>query len=290
MIPEGAFVLGAEATPAPLRAYAKTASTYETWRLGLPAREGFVVTRWSEGIASWLGEAIRQKGWKKVLVRTDSSEERGSYMRGGFQIEAREVDARVPEILAMGRIVSLLEPSDRHENLYGINLLLPNGKAEAILEIVGPGFDVSDINRGDVTPHERIRLLCYADRVLPAVLSRHLVTPEDYAISKRLRLEKIGRSLTTGAPLSPGDLAGAGEEHLRKIDRTLLLDQEAYAPLPESLLRRYVDLVRDLPWRLGWGSQEREFVVSASVLPGGSEPRMVFWDIVRPSTKYVLPI
>lgn len=50
----------------------------------------------------------------------------------------------------------LLQPIDRTKNLYGINVFV-NKKLEALtIECVGKGFDVSDLNRGDVTPQESI--------------------------------------------------------------------------------------------------------------------------------------
>lgn len=50
----------------------------------------------------------------------------------------------------------LMEPIDRRKNLYGINIMVNALINKVIFEIVGQGFDVSDINRGRLRPHEII--------------------------------------------------------------------------------------------------------------------------------------
>ena len=48
----------------------------------------------------------------------------------------------------------LLEPINRLRNDYGINLYFQHD--ECTIEIVGKGFDVSDLNRGQISPHQII--------------------------------------------------------------------------------------------------------------------------------------
>lgn len=50
----------------------------------------------------------------------------------------------------------LLEPSDRNDNLYCFNISLNHTLDNLHIEILGEGFDVSDLNKGKISPHEYI--------------------------------------------------------------------------------------------------------------------------------------
>lgn len=50
----------------------------------------------------------------------------------------------------------LLEPSRREANIYCCNICLNRKLANVHIEILGKGFDISDINKGKVCPHEII--------------------------------------------------------------------------------------------------------------------------------------
>ena len=63
------------------------------------------------------------------------------------KLEERKVD---------GTRMWLLQPIDRTKNIYGINMCVNKPLNSFVIESVGKGFDVSDINRGDITPHEVI--------------------------------------------------------------------------------------------------------------------------------------
>ena len=49
-----------------------------------------------------------------------------------------------------GTLMWLLESIDRTKNLYGINVYVNRIREFITIEIVGKGFDVSDLNRGDI--------------------------------------------------------------------------------------------------------------------------------------------
>ena len=50
----------------------------------------------------------------------------------------------------------LLEPVRREDNLFCCNVCLNRGIGNLHMEFLGCGFDISDINKGKIVPHERI--------------------------------------------------------------------------------------------------------------------------------------
>ena len=128
------------------------------------------------------------------------------------------------------------------------------------MEIVGQGFDVSDINRGDITPHQII--------ILPDPRYRYseiwkgarirIVDQVTYAESLRLRRKKLKLMGIKGPYTLP--------HKFRPISLSLLEKLYWYAQ-PVFAMSGYKELT----------------VLSCSVLQGG---RIVFWDIQTPRSKY----
>jgi len=74
------------------------------------------------------------KGGNKTLISLEA-------------LESRKVE---------GTMMWLLEPIDRTKNIYGINIYVNRNFGSFKIEIVGKGFDVSDLNRGNISPQELI--------------------------------------------------------------------------------------------------------------------------------------
>lgn len=277
--------------PPELEGYNKVASIFELQALGLPTQAGYVVLSWNRSVEATIARFARDGGWAHLLVRSDERPERLNSPLGGHTATLSTVSDEVRGLLAQGRVVILTEPANRYTNLYGVNIQIARGNRVALIEAVGPGFDVTDIDRGEVTPHERIQLEIRDDQVTSHVLERTLVDDESYRRSVRVRLRKVGRLAIRGLDKAPRAsqrrLEAVGENYLQEHGYEALLDnRRRYLPMPAQCVARLVAYVRDLPWRLLSGSSTREIVVSASVLEPQSDPRFIFWDIVRPETKY----
>ena len=287
----GIFALNG-AAPNELTGYNKTLSIFHVIQLGLPTQFGIVVTAWNEKISKCVLHFLESSTWEQVLIRTDKKDETGKYMRGGYLVSRTEVIPEVLSILAKGRIVLLLEPANKYTNLYGINTLIKIGTDDALLEIVGPGFDVSDINRGDISPHERIQLCVQDGELTGRVLNRVTIDQTKYKETVALRLEKIGKGLLSkrGDNLdhwTPSQLQSIAEKHLRSTGFTLLLDsRNSYRPFPKPYLQDLVSLARDIPWKISATTKEIECVIACSVVGTWDDYHFIFWDIVYPTKKY----
>ena len=286
----GIFEIANVPTPAELIEYPKVASIFELLHMGLPTLSGLILGSWNEEVASRVSDYILSRGWSQVVVRSDTRFESRDSPRGGYLCAIPDLGNVIGPLISLGRVAILLEPINRYQNQYGLNLMIVAGSGNALLEIVGPGFDVSDLNRGEITPHERISLGVHNNRVTPRVLHRDIVTPADYSASVTHRLAKIGREalhrqVNSLRQQRGGKLEEIGQDFLQ-TNGFSRLDQSKYAPLPEAYLLRLLSYIRRLPSDLPVGGPDAHYVVSVSIIGEGKSGRYIFWDVVRSRRKY----
>jgi len=183
-----------------------------------------------------------------------------SPVRGGNKIP---LDYSIlSEKLVPDTLLWLLEPIDRLKNLYGINMGFNRQLETLTFECVGKGFDVSDLNRGDVTPHQRIEFR------LPIMRGWYnewwkyahfyFATHDVYEDSKLVRLKKL---------------------KLLGIDAETKIFEKAYKPLSLSVIEKMLDYALLLDDYL---ASETEFVVSCSI---DFDEKIIFWEIQTPLEK-----
>lgn len=117
--------------------------------------------------------------------------------RGGFIIPTIIVENIVEKVIHEGWRVVLHPALNRTENIYSGHILISLDSNQAILEIVGKGFDLSDLSRGDNIPHERwvmnLPIMAY-DSSCPSpidIISHSIISERLYARSREWRLLKI---------------------------------------------------------------------------------------------------
>jgi hypothetical protein len=161
-----------------------------------------------------------------------------------------------------------------------------------VIEVVGPGFDASDILRSDLPPHERWEInIDFTARALRSnvIVSSNqtaLVTKEHYAESVQLRLAKIGSRLSS--PAFPNSdlrddkarlayLVQKGTSYLTDTRQTLLLKHvDAYIPVPMKHIVGFAQNVQKLLSGLSaYGIHMGPSSFAASVIPTRG---LTFWD------------
>ena len=208
---------------------------------------------------------------------------------GGYLVDLKDIEKDIRNHIAEGRIVIVLEPRNRYENLYGVNVMFEDKTSENLyLEVVGPGFDVSDLNRGQVTPHERVLLQRSAEC---RVLERSTIAPSDYRASVNARLAKIGelvaaRQAMDRSLMTHDELVEIGKHFLSANGYGLLLKHsEKYDPIPPEYLKRILYFAHDLPQKMSQMKLDTKLFVLSSTFFERSE-ELVFWDIAWPEKKY----
>ena len=259
------------------RSYSKLLSWLVVHAAGLPAPRGIVVSAWTDAVADAVAHFTSQWETRSLLVRSDAEHETAESPRGGFLSRHRDVEEQVGPLLKDGRVVFLLEPLSPLDDLYSLSLQPDATWRHWVAEIVGPGFDASDLKRGDVTPHEQLTLRLSKGEL--EVESQRLSSAEAQGTARALRLEKIAALL--------GCSTASVAEVLRERRETLFIDRTAYAPIPQDLLRTAVTYAAHLNGALRRYelAAVEDVLVSMSFI--STEARPVFWDIVWPSSKYV---
>ncbi len=169
------------------------------------------------------------------------------------KLEERKVD---------GTRMWLLQPIDRTKNIYGINMCVNKPLNSFVIESVRKGFDVSDINRGDITPHEVISFNYPIEMGWQNEWWKYIkldfVSREQFENDKLIRINKLKKF---------------GLEPQMEI-----FDKE-YKPLDYSLVNNliyYVNLIDEF-----WDKSD-EYTISISMNNNG---KLVFWDIQTPVGK-----
>ena len=261
---------------------------------GFPVLAGLVLGGWSQKSQEAVTRFRRERNFSELLVRIEKPGHRWTRRRGGYTVPLHEVQSLVEVLAHDGMIAILLEPASPYKDLFSLTSVCEADAGKVDLEVVGPGFDASDILRADITPHERFELL-FDSRTRPIgthanfqITRTYVVDPESYRATVRRRLIKIGARLRNPSfldELMPPDatdstlesLAQDATRYLRKSGQTALLDHsDRYEPLPERLLDVFLsDLLHQFQAVAASNISWRTFSLAGSFLP---EDRLVIWD------------
>lgn len=181
-------------------------------------------------------------------------------VRGGNKIRLQYntlIEKVVPDT-----ILWLLEETDRLKNNYGINMFFNCHQGFLLFECVGKGFDVSDLNRGDINPHQSILFqlpINYGwNNEWWKYVDLHFIPNVDFEASKDIRLKKLFK---------------LGFD----VDKSIF--NNSYIPLTLSQIEKLMEYAQFIYSSL---SNEKEFVVSCSI---DYNYNIIFWDIQTPAGK-----
>jgi len=138
-----------------VRGCLKTASMLWMQSLGLPVLSGVVISDWSKSSAVAVHKFSHKGRFSELLLRIDKRHDRWTRRRGGYLVTLTQVPATVKELHREGFMAVLLEPASPYDDQYSLAGVTVPEQEKLIVEVVGPGFDASDILRSDLQPHER---------------------------------------------------------------------------------------------------------------------------------------
>ncbi len=261
---------------------------------GFPVLPGLILNGWVSETEAAVSRFCRERNFSELLVRLEKPGDRWTRRRGGYTIPLDKARSQVEELASEGMITILLEPASPYLDMFSLTSAcdLETGKVD--VEVVGPGFDASDILRADVLPHERFELFLGTRELKTTAPSQlqikrlHVVGREDYRTSFQRRLVKIGARLRN--PSFPDEVMGAAAGpdqavlvqeaihflQLQTSGQTTMLDHEEYEPIPSRLLNMFVGeflrlFERITSSKIHW----RTLSLASSFLP---QDRLVIWD------------
>lgn len=198
-------------------------------------------------------------GSDECTIRYQYIIKNSSPVKGGnkYRIEIDTITTQQQE----GALLWLMSPIDRTKNLYGINIYK---NIHCInIEIVGEGFDVSDLNRGQIIPHQSIYL------EYPIRMGYNYEWWKFIKVSLMNELEYNKTLVTRFAKLKKFGL-NVNQKEFFKLK---------YKPLSFDKLEELLMYFNQIDEKL---KNQKEFVVSCSVNFDGT---FVFWDIQTPQKK-----
>lgn len=166
--------------------------------------------------------------------------------------------AEIASLQNRDTLLWMLEPINRLKNEYGINLYFHYDNCS--IELVGKGFDVSDLNRGQISPHQvistglPIRMGEYNEWW--KFLKYSFATQAEYELSQIRRIQKLSKM---GYIVS--------DNIFNKKYQPLSMEKLEELLIYVSLIYAHVEM--------------EDYCVSCSI----SDNHYIFWDIQTPNGK-----
>lgn len=151
----------------------------------------------------------------------------------------------------------ILEPTERESNLFNINITYFPERSEIIFEILGKGFDISDLNRNDIQPHQIIKL---ENIFFESLFDDRINHENDKVCSKKLYNDSIEKRTKKLLKLN---INVSNENFNLK-----------YEKIPKEILNKIFIQIR----KVLLVNKEKNLTISTSILKDG---RMIFWDIQK---------
>lgn len=265
-------------------AYKKVMSIARLSMLGLPILEGFVTKSLSDEVLEYLKYWMRERRMERLTVRFDSAQPGGVKGRMTSNMTVEEL-RQMRDLVRGGVVAVIMEESDRLQQSYGV--LTAFAEDCLICEVVGPGYDVDELMRGQIMPHERFVFRRkdisddnYRDLGPTDVILHSIIASEAYIQSIEYRCGKV--SEIPGG--EPGDLEQESifseqqslnvEPVVEQRTTTLLYHKDNYVPLSYAKLHELYGYISELDV---FDSREvRGKVAVASFL---KKQGLVFWDL-----------
>lgn len=240
--------------------------------LEVPTVPGVVVHRWDDDAVAAVRELCRRVGATSVMVRSDQRVEGTKSVYGGRIVALDQLAEPVTELLGMGRTVFLLEPVSLLDMSLSAAAAYWPPDDVIVVELLGAGFDASDLKWGEITPHEVFLVPRHGGGPADLRDARvRLVDEAGYRASVQHRLDKVERLA------GPGGVDG---------ETGRLRDGRPYAEVTADQLWGIVTTMRRLVDGLpGVGAPEPPLATYMNC-PSPTPGRSVWWDVVWPRLKY----
>jgi len=239
-----------------------------------------------------LAEATRAT---KLMVRSDGGMETRAYYRGGNSLPIHQVEPHAADLLAAGRAVILLEPTNRFTNqlsaLLRMDRPIPRQPGAFTVEALGPGYDVGDLTRGGIRPQVTVTIadVTWHRYDKPWWADLHVtrdLSPKAEQTRRQARLDRLAPHIRAIAGptfhLNEQDQASTAAKWLRANGHLdLWRDTD-----PTLRTVRSVPAWFDVAFFIAATHPNRDWRCLAISLSDLGTGRVVYWDIVDAAHKY----
>lgn len=223
------------------------------------------------------GDFLAENG-SPVMMRYDYTRLPRKKYLGGIPLRGKRIIGKVCRFFHNERLFPMLHRNvDRSRNRYNVGALVREGEDEVLIEVVGKGFDASDLRHGRSIPHETF---CY-DLSRGRISQHETIRQDSYdrAVPKRLNyLDSLLRYFDiineSGEVMAKGDIESLdpGPVRANRLDIP-----DSYEPLPpddRAALLRGIRVACDgvLPFL----PRSSNYTLSFSLI---DDCGWVFWDI-----------
>lgn len=152
------------------RSLFKSLSIYLSKRAGLPVPSTVVIV---DDSADSVELALDVLGLP-VMLRMDYARLPAQKFLGGIPLYSKAATQRASSFLQRNGFCPLLQTNiQRTDDLYSVGMTISTRNPIIEIEVVGRGFDASDLRLGATVPHERLSLNIHSDEIMSRTVIRH---------------------------------------------------------------------------------------------------------------------
>lgn len=240
------------------RRHPKIESILTLYYGGFPIPETYVLCDTLPQTIVALKRIMEFKKFKFLTIRRDTIIK--SIFQGGGQISLNDIENTVDRYGKKG-VLFFLEPLDPLDNGYNLNFFV--GVDTILIEIVGPKFDASDLQRGHSFPHE-----IYKYEVKSKKLIRNfIINDEQYNLEFMRRQDKVREKYY-----------GKNYRYIPKDFCEPTDNSFSYEAIEKPLIRKPLNLIlKNLKYLSEkYGS---DYTIACSYVSG--KKRLCFWDVFK---------
>jgi len=220
----------------------------------------------------------------RLMVRSDGGRESAAYHRGGDSFPLDQVERHATPLLAAGRAVILLEPTDRRTNQLSVLLRMDrpalHQPGSFTVEALGAGYDIGDLTRGGIHPQVTVSVadITWHRYTKPwwsdLRVERHM-TAEDERVRRELRRRRLLQINEVSTVDGSGDTTAAATNPRLGKDPT------------RDVVRAVIGWF-DIAFVIAATHPHRDWRCLAVSLSDLGDGRTVYWDIVDSANKYAM--
>jgi hypothetical protein len=258
-----------------LHDYPKFLSVFALASAKLPVSKSLIITKNTQKAKNETMKIIKQWNTSEFVIRSDKKG--GAIDSQSIQnCEFERVWPSVNDFLNKKLLPMATAKGDVFHNTYSINLKMEPGIINRVyLEIVGPGFCATDLNKRDIV-NER----GYLTNEFKLENSR-IIDDDSYKLQvKEMKMSVIKKEIVKGRQFNNENMAEIWVDSYLNSIGALIMQHPNYISIDRShlaIIWNFLPRIRLACTKMGYGNQIS--VVSMSFVLEGEKEKPYFWDI-----------